>query len=289
MTHRETNKATLEIEIDGIGRVNEIHRELCKTNIVQIKSKRNQINKKLQNSAIDLTHLVPLLNQETLNTIKINGLMPQIEPYKGTISHYSITQQSTESLKTVLNSTKAVNNQTKRYVCPKCDIVGCFVRRHNLDNGEMGFKKHTRGGLCGQKITLDEALSIKNTDVWFDNSNLPAFNHKITMIEISFISGLEAWAITPVYRQPNKQLFQYTGMKGVSAVANEKQIAPMYRRNVSINGKGKQIYHQCAVGFFGDFYALVMINHNDNEHAKVTFDYPPVGIINRIGTKGGEQ
>ena len=45
-----TNKATLEIEIDGIGRVNEIHRELCKTNIVQIKSKRNQINKKLQNS-----------------------------------------------------------------------------------------------------------------------------------------------------------------------------------------------------------------------------------------------
>lgn len=287
MTHRDIDKATLEIEIDGIGRVNKIHKELCNTNIVQIKSKRNQINKKLQNSAIDLTHLVPLLNQETLNTIKINGLMPQIEPYKGTISHYSITQQSTESLKTVLNSTKAVNNQTKRYVCPKCDIVGCFVRRHNLDNGEMGFKKDTRGGLCGQYISLEEALSIKNTNVWFDNSNLPAFNHKITMTQISFINN--TWVITPTYNQPNKQLWQYTGMKGVSAVANEKQIAPMYRRNVSIDGKGKQIYHQCAVGFFGDFYALVMINHTDNKHAKVTFDYPPVGIINRIGIKGGEQ
>ncbi len=287
MTHRETDKATLEIEIDGIGRVNKIHKELCNTNIVQIKSKRNQINKKLQNSAIDLTNLLPSLNQETLDIIKFNGLMPQIQPSNSAVSHYSITQQSTESYDKVIKNTKAINNQTKRYICPKCDIVGCFVRRHTLDNGEMGFKNDTRGGLCGQTVTLDEALSIKNTDVWFDNSNLPMFNHKITMIEIAFLNN--EWVITPIYNQPNKQLFQYTGMKGVSAVGNEKQIAPMYRRNLTINKKQKQIYHQCAVGFFGDFYALVMINHNHTDDAKVTFDYPPVGIINNIGNKGGEQ
>ena len=286
MTHRETDKATLEIEIDDKERVKEIFFGLMPDkDLTSIKWMRNNINKYMIENAIDLTHLD--LTENTLNTVKINGMMPIIQDYNGTISHYSITQQSSESYETVMKNTKAVNNQTKRYVCPKCDIVGCFVRRHNLDNGTMGFKKDTRGGLCGQTVTLDEALSIKNTDVWFDNSNLPAFNHKITMIEISFIN--EAWAITPVYRQPNKQLFQYTGMKGVSAVANEKQIAPMYRRNVSINGKGKQIYHQCAVGFFGDFYALVMINHNNTDDAKVTFEYPPLGVINRIGIKGGEQ
>ena len=287
MTHRETDKATLEIEIDDIDRVHRIHKELCNTPIVQIKSKRNQINKKLQNSAIDLTNLVPSLHEETLNTLRINGLMPIIQPSKSAVSHYSYTQQSKESYDKVMENTKAINNQTKRYICPKCDKVGCFVRRHILDNGEMGFKSDTRGGLCGQKITLDEALSLKNTNVWFDNSNLPMFNHKITTIEISYINN--SWVISPTYNQPNKQLFQYTGMKGVSAVGNEKQIAPQYRRNLTINKKQKQVYHKFAVAFFGDFYALVMINHQHNADAKVTFDYPPVGIINNIGIKGGEQ
>ena len=285
MTHRETNKATLEIEIDGIGRVNEIHRELCKTNIVQIKSKRNQINKKLQNSAIDLTHLVPILNEETLNTLQLNALMPIIQPYKGTISHYSLTQQDVEQLEKI--DSKAVQNITLRRKCIKCDMVGCFVRRHQLPNGNMGFIKKTTGGLCGSPYTVEEAHGIQGNNLHFDNSNLPAFNHKITMMEIAFLNN--TWVITPVYKQPNKQLFQYTGMKGVTAVANQKQIAPMYRRNLSISNKQKQIYHQCAVGFFGNFYALVMINHNHTDDAKVTFDYPPVGVINNIGIKGGEQ
>ena len=173
-------------------------------------------------------------------------------------------------------------NSTKRSRCIKCDNSRCFIRRHVLDNGNLGFKGQTKGGICKTPISMEEAIGAP---AYWDNSNLPMFNHKITMLTIEMVNGV--WTTPTIYNQPNHTgLFQYSGMKGVSAVGNEKMIAPMYRRNISIGGKQKQVYHKMAVAHFNGIFALVMIAKNSEIKASALYDYPPVGIINNIGVRG---
>jgi len=290
MTNIERHEATLEIEIDEVKEVRKIHREICRDcNIVQIKSMRNHINKKLLENVIEISHMP--LSEIAINTMKINGVRPIIQPTKGSISSYSTVNIPLNKVQIVEKSTKAVMNNTRRSRCIKCTNDRCFIRRHVLDNGKLGFKGDTMGGVCRAPITLEEAISAP---AYWDNSNLPMFNHKITMLTIEMVDGV--WTTPTVYRQPNHTgLFQYSGMKGVSAVGNEKLIAPMYRRNLSItttNYDGKnvtkqmQTYHKMAVAHFNGIFALVMIAKNSEIEASTLYDYPPVGIINNIGVRG---
>tara|TARA_R110000851_G_scaffold155043_2_gene297342 strand:- start:5078 stop:5932 length:855 start_codon:yes stop_codon:yes gene_type:complete len=280
MNRTKLHEATLETEL-SIEQVGLIHSAICRDcNIVQIKSKRTHIAKKLGNSILELSHLN--LNDDTNMVISINALRPTIQAYKGAMSAYSLSGlYDTTKMNRRAKNTKAVTNLNKRFICDKCEYIGCFIRKSSInDEGDLGFIEVNTSGKCGHKWTASEAYS---QPAFYEDSNAPKFNHKITMIEITFNEKSQAWEITPIYRQPNKQLFQYTGMKSVSGVNNFKGIAPMYRRNV----QGKQTYFKSIIGHFNGFYALVMVNPDSEKfiNNQPLFAYPPLGIVNPIGVR----
>ena len=283
MIDNKMNKATLANDIESIEEVRNIHSKICPDcKIVQIKSMRTHINKKLMNNVIDLSHIG--FSAKALKIALNNGFKPQIQPYTGSMNHWSNASQLTQKqIQAAVKNSKAKIFQSRRFKCFKCNDEGCYIRRHVLDDGSLGFIGNTRGGKCGTTYTMIEA---RTAPVFYDMSNVPTFNHKITMIMVEMIDGV--WSIPSVYRNPSHDgLYQFTGMKGVTAVGNQKVIAPMYRRNISINGKQKQVYHQMTTAYLGDGeYALVMVKPNSETNVKTLFEYPPLGIINNIGVKG---
>ena len=165
MTHIKRHEATLEIEIDSVKEVRKIHQEICRDcDIVQIKSMRNHINKKLLENVIEISHMP--LSEIAINTLQINGVRPIIQPTKGSISSYSTVNIPLAKVLIVEKSTKAQMNSTRRSRCIKCDNSRCFIRRHVLDNGELGFKGQTMGGVCKSVISMEEAIgALKSTNV----------------------------------------------------------------------------------------------------------------------------